>query len=507
MNKSFRRLALFLLVMLVALTGCQVVGGFDVNKALLSNLKPTSSESKEKLSIEVVPSAGNHSEEVTTAIELINSLSLTLDSVKVQDQNTASIEGSLSLKDTKIPFHLSVDKEGIALQVDGAKKPLYISMDSYSEAYYGMPDMTLLENEAQDFSYKTLELLLKHVPNPKNISVKQSEQQVNGEKLNLTNLHVELNGEDLLGLVKPFLNSLVKDEQGIKELIGAYYDAFYPIMESIYESYELEEDDVSEFAQQSKEEVIAEIYTSVQETLTELVNNYDKEVSNLLETSPEFKTVLGKNTVLKLDLFFDSKLNIRKQQLDLAIAIDPSEDMPIQSIKAKYDREVWNIGGSVKADKVDIAAGVLNVIDDNVTPGKLLRNFEGVAPLHKVLKNDFRITEKSVYIDPQNEYYGIIMKKNTSFAPLRYVAEELDAEVKWVPATKQIKIIDDITGGEIVLTVGSSKAKVNGEIVNLPQPPFVHTDGTTYIPLRFIAETLGANVAIDEYGWITLERD
>ncbi|MMZ62061.1 hypothetical protein D1872_242470 [compost metagenome] len=99
------------------------------------------------------------------------------------------------------------------------------------------------------------------------------------------------------------------------------------------------------------------------------------------------------------------------------------------------------------------------------------------------------------------------MKSNTSFAPLRYVAEELDAEVKWEPETKQIKIIDDITGGEIVLTAGSNKAQVNGKTVNLSQPPFVHKDGTTYIPLRFIAESLGATVAVDEYGWITIERE
>ncbi|MNC63327.1 hypothetical protein D3C75_1134420 [compost metagenome] len=136
-----------------------------------------------------------------------------------------------------------------------------------------------------------------------------------------------------------------------------------------------------------------------------------------------------------------------------------------------------------------------------------MRNFEPVAPLHKLLKDDLKITEKSVYIDPQNEYYGIIIKKNTSFAPVRYVAEELDAEVEWVQATKQIKIIDDITGGEIVLKVGSNKATVNGETVNLSQPPFVHKDGTTYIPLRFIAESLGASIAMDEYGWITIDRD
>lgn len=508
MNQRFRRLALFLLIMLVALTGCQAIGGFDINKALMNNLKPISSESKEKLTIEIVPSAGNLSEEDKAAIELINSLSLTLDSVKMQDQKTASVKGSLAIKDVKLPFLLSIDKDGIAVKIEGAKQPIYISLDSYySEAYYGMLDMSLFESEAQDFSYKALELLLKHAPNPANISVKQVEELVNGEKLNLTQLHLELNGEDLLSLAKPFLSSLVKDEQGIKELIGAYYDMFYPMMEAMYESYDLEGSDDYDFPQESREEIISEFYKSIQEELTELVNNYDTTVSRLMVDSPEFKTALGKNTVLKLDLFFDSKLNIRKQLLDLKIAIDPSEDMPIQAIKAKYDREVWNVGGSVKADKVDTSAGVLDVIEDQVTPGKLLRNFEAVPSLHKLLKDDLKITEKTVYLDPQNDYYGIITKQNTSFAPLRYIAEELDAEVKWVKGSKQITIIDDITGEKIVLTVGSNKASVNGKAVNLTQAPFVYKDGTTYVPLRFIAESLGADVDFDDYGWITIERD
>ncbi|MNN54232.1 hypothetical protein D3C81_1690350 [compost metagenome] len=79
--------------------------------------------------------------------------------------------------------------------------------------------------------------------------------------------------------------------------------------------------------------------------------------------------------------------------------------------------------------------------------------------------------------------------------------------MKWVKGSKQITIIDDITGEKIVLTVGSNKASVNGKAVNLTQAPFVYKDGTTYVPLRFIAESLGADVDFDDYGWITIERD
>lgn len=515
MNTSFRKLALSLLVMLIVLTGCQVVGGLDINKALLSNLQSTSSESSQKLSVEVVPNGGNLKKEDKKAIDLINSLSLNLEHVKVQDQNNISIKGTLGIQGSKIPFQLSMDKKGITVTVKGAKQPIFLSIDSYSEIY-GVLDMASLEKDAQSFSEQLMGLLLKHVPNPQNISVKQSVQDINGESLNLTHLHVELTGHEILSLVKPFLSSLVKDEQGLKDVIGSLYDIYSKVetyTEQYYDYEENEEDAGYEeeydngYLGQSREEFIAEVYKEIHQELSDLVNHFDEEVSSLFEDSPEFKTVLGKNTILKLDMYFDKQLNIRKQQIDLVVAIDPSEDMPISSFKIKYGQNIWNIGGTVKADKVNTSAGVLDVLDYTLTPGKVLRNFDATSPIYSVLKDEMKITEKEIFIDPQNDYYGVVSKKNTTFVPLRYLAERLDAEVKWVQKTKQITIIDDITGGKIILNIGSNKAKVNGKVVNVPGAPFIHTDGTTYIPLRFIAESLGATVEVDEYGWITIERD
>lgn len=518
MNTRFRKLAFSLLVLIIVLTGCQVVGGLDINKALLGNLKSTSSESSQRLSVEVIPVAGTIKKEDKKVIELINSLSLNLESVKVQDQNNVSIKGTLGIKGSNIPFQLAMDKKGITVTVKGAKQPIFLSMDSYSEMYglLDMEDMDTLEKDAQSFSEQLIGLLLKHAPNPQNISAKQSVQDINGESLNLTHLHVELTGNEILSLVKPFISSLVKDEQGLKDVIGSLYDIYSKIeaySEQYYDYEEYEDDEGYEeeydtgYLGQSREEFIAELYTEVHQELSDLVNNFDEEVSSLFEDSPEFKTVLGKNTILKVDMYFDKQLNIRKQQIDLTVAIHPSEDAPISSFKVKVGQDIWNIGGAVKTDKINTSAGVLDVLDYTLTPGKILRNFDATSPIYSVLKDEMKITEKEIFIDPQNDYYGIINKKNISFVPLRYLAERLDAEVKWVQKTKQITIIDDVTGGKVILNVGSNKAKVNGKVMNLPEAPFIDKDGTTYIPLRFIAESLGATVEVDEYGWITIERD
>ncbi len=207
--------------LLVALTGCQAVGGFDVAKALANSAKTTSSESKQTVTVEVVPAeSAKLTAEDQKAIDLMNSFSLNIDSAKVQDTKHISMKGSVGLKGEKIPFLFFMDDKGIALQVEGAKQPLYIPQSIEGVT---LPDTSELEAGAQELTVKLAEFVLKHFPNPSVLTVKQTSSQVNGETLSLTNLHAEVRGDELFGLIKPFLASAVKDEQGLRDLIGDYY--------------------------------------------------------------------------------------------------------------------------------------------------------------------------------------------------------------------------------------------------------------------------------------------
>lgn len=87
------------------------------------------------------------SSEDKEAIELINSLSLNVDRAIVQDANTVSIQGSVHYLDKKIPLHLSMDPKGMAIQLEGAKQPFYLSMDT---TVPGMPDTSQYEQAIQD---------------------------------------------------------------------------------------------------------------------------------------------------------------------------------------------------------------------------------------------------------------------------------------------------------------------------------------------------------------------
>lgn len=484
------------------------MGGVDVGKAMANGASIKSGESRQSMNINIEPAKEFATEKDLEMIELINSISLDIDQAKMKDAKTASIKGTLSMEGTKLPFHLSMNESQLVIDLDGAQKPLYISLDTLQDAQaLPMVDTKALEKQLEEISPKLFSFVLKHLSNPKNISVTPVQESVNGEALSLSKLHLEVSGEEMLAMVKPFLTSISKDEQGLKELIGDLYDVFYPVLEAVNEVEGGGDETLNSIVPESKDEAVASLYAIIKVGLDSMLVNYDQELNNLLNETPEFKTVFGTDTKLKLDFYLDSKLDIRKQNFELKVALPASEDLPVNSVTVSGDSEQWNIGGTVAVDEVDVSGGVMDLMKDDITPGQMLRNFDSNSLAYQLLKDEAGITSKSVVLFPDDEYAGAITVKNTTFVPLRYVSEELDAEVKWTKGSNQIVVIDDITGDEIVLTVGSKKATVAGKEVTMVESAYVGKDGKTYVPLRFVAESLGATVDKEqETGWIYIDR-
>ncbi|WP_433748911.1 copper amine oxidase N-terminal domain-containing protein [Paenibacillus amylolyticus] len=484
------------------------MGGVDVGKAMANGASIKSGESKQSMNINIEPATEFATDKDLEMIELINSISLDIDQAKMKDAKTASIKGTLSMEGTKLPFHLSMNESQLVIDLDGAQKPLYMSLDTFQNAQaLPMVDTKALEKQLEELSPKLFSFVLKHLSNPKNISVTPVQESVNGEALSLSKLHLEISGEEMLAMVKPFLTSISKDEQGLKELIGDLYDVFYPVLEAVNEVEGGGDETLNSIVPESKDEAVASLYAIIKVGLDSMLVNYDQELNNLLNETPEFKTVFGTGTTLKLDFYLDSKLDIRKQNFELKVALPASEDLPVNSVTVSGDSEQWNIGGTVAVDEVDVSGGVMDLMKDDITPGQMLRNFDSNSLAYQLLKDEAGITSKSVVLFPDDEYAGAITVKNTTFVPLRYVSEELDAEVKWTKGSNQIVVIDDITGDEIVLTVGSKKATVAGKEVTMVESAYVGKDGKTYVPLRFVAESLGATVDKEqETGWIYIDR-
>lgn len=105
-----------------------------------------------------------------------------------------------------------------------------------------------------------------------------------------------------------------------------------------------------------------------------------------------------------------------------------------------------------------------------------------------------------------------IIRDSRTMLPVRFVAEKLGATVEWDGATSTATI----TKGETVIkiTIGADNALVNGESTALDVPAFIE-NSRTYMPVRFVAEKLGATVVWDgatstatiTLGYVSLAKD
>ncbi len=95
--------------------------------------------------------------------------------------------------------------------------------------------------------------------------------------------------------------------------------------------------------------------------------------------------------------------------------------------------------------------------------------------------------ESALMVNGEFVPYKGVMRNGTTFVPVRVISESFGKETKWNDVTQQVTVED------IVLTINKTTAKDGNTEITLQQAPFVE-NGTTYVPLRFIAESLDKEV-------------
>ena len=88
-----------------------------------------------------------------------------------------------------------------------------------------------------------------------------------------------------------------------------------------------------------------------------------------------------------------------------------------------------------------------------------------------------------------------VIQNGTTLVPLRVISEKLGASVDWKSETQQVTVVKG--EDKIELTINSKKAKVNGKVIDMPQAPQT-INGTTMLPVRFVAENLKCEVKYDK---------
>lgn len=121
----------------------------------------------------------------------------------------------------------------------------------------------------------------------------------------------------------------------------------------------------------------------------------------------------------------------------------------------------------------------------------------------------------SIYINGEKQWYSnqAVVEHGNTLVPLRGIFETLGANVTWNPRDQSIDATNE--NASIRLRLNAGTGSVNGQAIKLSIAPKM-INGTTLVPLRFISESLGANVdwnpstktiKITQSDIVTVEKD
>ncbi|MEK8126668.1 M13-type metalloendopeptidase [Paenibacillus filicis] len=85
-----------------------------------------------------------------------------------------------------------------------------------------------------------------------------------------------------------------------------------------------------------------------------------------------------------------------------------------------------------------------------------------------------------------------VLENGVTLVPMRPILEKLDVQLNWDEASRTVSGAKD--GLSLSLQIGSTDAIANGQAVKLEVAPKL-IQNVTYLPLRFVAETIGYQVA------------
>lgn len=112
-----------------------------------------------------------------------------------------------------------------------------------------------------------------------------------------------------------------------------------------------------------------------------------------------------------------------------------------------------------------------------------------------------KTVEKTITVVYEPKTLSIMLtvdkNSNRTLVPIRFVSEFLGGTVDWNATTRTVTIkFEKNKNGEVLeieLTIGNTVVYVNGKEVKTDVAPLIKSD-RTFVPLRFIAETIGFNV-------------
>lgn len=105
-------------------------------------------------------------------------------------------------------------------------------------------------------------------------------------------------------------------------------------------------------------------------------------------------------------------------------------------------------------------------------------------------KIEIKLNDVTITVDPNKIAF---IKDGSTMVPLRTIAENRGLEVSYTP---QAVTLVSPQGTTIVAAYGSNLIERNGEEVSIAGS-LINKNGTSYLPIRVVAEALDCNVGYD----------
>lgn len=513
MRRTTKRYGILLAVIcLIAglIGGCQAVGGVDLNKALLSSFDMKTMEGKGsvEVSLELDEAALKEAGPDSAALAAFSQMKLSFDHIKQESTQVASVKGTFEVAKKSIPFTAYISPEALTVLPEGATKPFTISTtnlaDPTGEGLYDGLDMKWLtdfQKKAQDPNYikPMYDYLVGKMPNPSKLKLESGNETINGQDVYLHHVRAELDGKEILPLLRTFILNLMKDDQAMKAVIGQYYDVIQGAAKGLIPADTNNSGELGSVLGairsilENKEEGVEVVQTEVKQLLVVLLVLMDSEGSEAVK-------LLGDKSSLTADLYVDNNMKVRKSGINLLLAPSDTDGSPVKSIRVKSGFENWNVNGAVKADAIS-ADGALDLMKLE-SPEEALKAIKPDSALYKLLKDDFHITRKTGYffvmpkekLDKYTAGWAAYSDNGVTMVPARSLAANLDMDLAWDETSQSVVLTTADGKNSIRLAAGSSKAAVNGAADISLERPAVLEHGAFYVPLRSVAEALGADL-------------
>jgi hypothetical protein len=485
MNKRLKIIVSGLLcLMIVVLTGCQAIGGLDINKALTNAVSIKSFEGNGSLSLEFTNDGTAKPLKLgDVALSSLGKLDLTITSMKQSEPNSLSLTGKVSIMNHSIPFSLQLTKAQLSILIDNNPKPIVFKLDAMigQSINIGGFDISAIFADPDKLLTLLSPFVISKLPDLKNVSVSTVNEKINEESLDLQKVHVELNSAETLAFAKGLLKNIADKPEEVKILITQVLRAFYnaPVVK------------------EGETDYFAGIIDGITQTIVDLL----KKSAAGLDTAAGTEGVaalLNDKTSLKTDVYLDSSTQIRKLGLDVNLG---------GAIKAAGSFSFWKVNQPVTADPAMTIPSDAFQWGGTSIMAHLLKSMNSDSDAYKLLYNDLKVLKREIkLVVPPVEKSGkvaigssYISKDGRTMVPVRYISETLDSEVTWDAVKKQATIVDIMTGKTIIITLGSKNATVDGVEVPMDNPATaaVLVNGSTYVPLGFISQALTGEKA----GW------